>query len=1125
VAHSVDDWLEGLGLSQYAALFAENAVDLEILPDLTEQDLKDLQIPLGHRKKLLKGIAALSSGPNPWNDGSTTTNRASSATGQATGRAEAERRQLTVMFCDLVDSTALSSRFDPEDLREVIRSYQEACSRVIARYGGYVAKYMGDGILVYFGYPQAHEDDCERAARAGLGIVDAIAEIGSSNTSLARGVPLSVRIGISTGPVVVGDIVGEGAAEEASVVGETPNIAARLQSLAKPNQIIIGPLTRQLIGDNFAFEDLGEKLLKGVAQPVHAWRLARERDIENRSGAPRAVSRAPLIGRQEELGLLLRAWEASRSGHGQVVFIQGEAGIGKSRIVGALLAKAIEAGEDQTVITMQCSPFHSGSTLHPVIERLKRILDWKEQDTSEQRVSKLEAVLRAQGVGLPETVRLFAQLLGLPLPESLYQPLRLSGQELRERTLDALASWLIGEAEKRTVLCIWEDAHWADPTTLELLTLCIEQAPTVAMMNILTFRSDFRPPWPARSHMLPVSLNRLERAEVEAIIRQQTHGKALPAEVVNYIVDKADGVPLYVEELSKAVVEAAFLREKEHHYELTGPLSSVSIPATLQDLLMARLDRLPTVREVAQIGSILGREFAYEMIKAIATHEELTLQNGLDQLVEAELLYQRGRRPHARYIFKHALVQDAAYQSLLKRTRKYYHQQVGELLEGRYPEIAQNQPELVAQHYVRAENDAKAIEYLIRSADKSAALYAHAEAVTALEEAVLHAERLTTDSRDHDVITIVLRLAESLHFLGRRKELVQKLMQHQEHLDRLADTALSAKFYFWLGFAHSFLGDRTESMQMLSRALEEAARSGDQALAGAVHRALAMECTFSGQPLEKAVSHGRQAVGLLEREKDGFWLSQALLALSYASYYRGDFESALDAAARLNALGESTGSRRARSNGIMMAGLSHATRGDWAAGIEAEKRALDIAPDDFEKAWILACLGKAYVEAEDPGQAIPVLEQAVELADRVRSLQFRCWFRTILANAYVLRTELDKAGSAALKALEVSTDIHFLLGVGWSNQALGRVARAHGNFLEAARKFNDAIGAFDAVGARFELARTYLDSVMLGQDRLHAVQCQTRLNEAHEIFTILQAPTYTQRAERLRQQVGLSGAH
>jgi predicted ATPase/class 3 adenylate cyclase len=1115
VVRDVDNWLESLGLSRYSGLFSENEIDFEVLIDLTDQDLKDLQIPLGHRKKLLKGIAAL--------DGANEPESAPKPTTAAPLRSEAERRQLTVMFCDLADSTALSVRFDPEDLREIIRAYQETCTRVVAQYGGYVAKFMGDGILVYFGYPQAHEDDGKRATRAALEIVDSVANLDTTK-QFAEDVRLSVRVGISTGPVVVGDIVGEGAAEEASVVGETPNVAARLQALAQPGQIMIGSLTRQIIGDGFKLEDLGKKFLKGITEPMHVWRVLAAHHGGKESYADNSEIGSALVGRQEELGLLFRTWESSKNGHGQVVSIQGEAGLGKSRLVSALRAKVKDTNDDHAAITIQCSSFHTGSMLYPVIEHLKRALEWREQDEPSVLIPKLETALKEQGLPLEHAMPLIAELMGVPLPEARYPQLRFAAQEMRERTLDLLAGWLLGEAEKRAVLCIWEDVHWADPTTLDLLALCIEQSPTVAMMNVLTFRPDFQPPW-ARSYILPISVNRLERPEVAAIIWQQAGGKMLPPEVVEYIVSKADGVPLYVEELTKAILEADILREDQDRYVLANPLTGITIPATLQDLLMARLDRLPTVRKVAQIGSILGREFAYEMIQAIAAHEELTLQNGLDQLVEAELLYQRGRAPNARYTFKHALVQDAAYQSLLKRTRKYYHQQVGELLERRYPEIVQSQPDLVAQHYVRAENDAKAVEYLVRFSDKAAGLYAHAEAATALEEALRHARHFTEEQGDRGVIDIVLRLAESLHFLGRRQELVQRLLQQEERLNRLGDATLAGKFYFWLGFAHSFLGHRADAQRTLERALVEASRCGDDAVSGRIHRALAMECTFSGQRLEKAVAHGRQAVALLERNDDPFWLAQALLALSYATYYQGDLDSSIEAAGRLETLGERTSSDRARANAVMMTGLNNATRGDWAEAVATEQRALELSPDDFETAWILACLGKAWIEAEDAGQAIPPLERAVELADRVRSLQFRCWFRTLLGSAYIMSGYFEKALVVARKALEVSTEIGFLLGVGWSEQTLGQLAHARADMAAAIHHFNRATAAHETIGARFELARTYLELATVAKTTGDAEALRSSLLQAHRIFLELPAPKYLERVRRLGEGTGLSLAN
>lgn len=1107
MVRDIDRWLEQSGLAKHAQLFALHRIDLDILPDLTEQDFKELDIPLGDRKRFMRAIAALSDG------GAATRHPADTASTLPPVHSEAERRQLTVMFCDLVDWTALSTRFDPEDLREVIRAYQDACAGVIAQYNGYVAKYLGDGVLIYFGYPQAHENDAERAVRAGLGIVDALPTFNEGNRRL-RGLELAVRVGINTGPVVVGDIIGEDAALQAGVIGETPNVAARLQALAQPNQVVIGPLTRELIGEAFACEDLGANPLKGIEAPVRAWRAVRARDIESRPHARRGGESLALVGRQEELGLLLRSWESSKKRQGQVVLIQGEAGLGKSRLVDALRAKL--AGDDYVWVATRCSPYHANSTLYPVIQHLKRVADWRSEDSTEVKLGKLEETLKAQTLPLEKAVPLYASLMSLPLPDGRYAPLKLSAQEQRDQTLDALAGWLLEEAERKPVLHLWEDLHWADPTTLELLGLYIEQSPTVSMMNVLTYRPELVPGWPMRSHMTPITLNRMHRQEVEALIVQQAGGKPMPAEVVEYIAGKTDGVPLYVEELSKAILEADFLRELDGAYHLTRPLSAVSIPATLQDLLMARLDRLPSLREVAQLGSILGREFAYEMLQAIATLEETALQNGLDRLVDAELLYQRGRGPRAKYIFKHALVQDAAYQSLLKRTRRYYHRHVAELLEHRYPDIVQTQPELLAHHYSRAEDDEKAVEYLTCSADKAAGMYAHAEAIAAIEDARRHAEQLPAGKRDAVVVALVVRQAHSLHFLGRRQEIVDLLLGHSDRLERLEDRSLVGEYYFWLGFAHAWLGHRSDAAQCLNRSLEESKAAGNDAIAGRVHRALATECVYSGRPLDEAIAHGRRAAILLERTDDRFWLSQALFTLGYCCIFAGEFDAALDAASRLEAFGDASGIRRAQANAAMLAGWSRATRGEGEVGIELCQRALDVSPDDFETAFILACLGKACCEAGDIARAVTVLEQAVALADKVRSFQFRAWFRTMLGEAYLLKGEGDRAADVVATALNMSASGQFLIGVGLAKQLMGRIAGARGARAEAKRHLKDAVAHLSAVGARFELARCHLELASIGDPK----EAVNDLKEARALFAALNLATYVERIDVLNGPAG-----
>ena len=639
---------------------------------------------------------------------------------------DAERRQLTVMFCDLVGSTQLSGQLDPEDLRAVVRAYQEAAAEVIQHYEGHIAQYLGDGLLVYFGYPTAHEDDARRAVHTGLGIVQAITTL---NTRLAAqyGVQLAVRLGIHTGPVVVG-VMGGGGRHEHLALGETPNIAARLQGLAPANAVVISAVTARLVQGTFALEDLGTHTLHGVAEPMTISRVRGLLATPSRDEEFVTAGVPLLVGREEESGLLRRRWEQSKAGLGQVVFVSGEAGIGKSALVEGLRAQVRAEGLPR--IAYRCSPYHTTSALYPVITHLEHLLQFAPDDPPATKLAKLEAGLRPYGLPLAEVVPLLAGLLSVPLPAERYAPLTLTPQQQKQQTLDALVAWLVAEAERQPVLVAWEDLHWADPTTLEVLGLVIEQAPTVPMLHVLTSRPEFSPPWPQRSHITPLVLNRLERPQVEALITQRAGGKTLPAEVVQHIVAKTDGVPLYVEELTKMLLASALLREEADQYVLTGPLRTVAIPDTLQDALMARLDQLNTAKEVAQLGAVLGREFPYDLLQAIAPQDEDTLQAGLAQLVEAELLYQRGRPPRARYIFKHALIQDAAYASLLKSTRQQVHQQIAQVFETQFPTLVETQPELVAQHYTAAGCPEQAVRYWQRAGQQASDRSAHLEAIS-----------------------------------------------------------------------------------------------------------------------------------------------------------------------------------------------------------------------------------------------------------------------------------------------------------------------------------------------------------------------------------------------------------
>src|SRR6516164_2395366 len=637
---NVAEWLRGLGLEQYAPAFRDNHVDGEVLRRLTAEDLRELGVAsIGHRRRLLDAIAALNTPEEP------------PPTAAPASVREAERRHLTVMFCDLVGSTALSQRFDPEDLREVIDAYHRCVADTVDGFAGFVAKYMGDGVLVYFGYPEAHEDDAERAVRAGLAVIEAIGGLAAPET-------LNVRLGIASGLVVVGDLIGAGAAQERGVVGETPNLAARLQALAQPGTLVIAESIRRQIGTLFDLEDLRLQWLAGFDQPQRVWRVIGESGVLSRFEALRSEA-TPLVGRDEELDLLLRRWQQAKAGEGRVVLLSGEPGIGKSRLAAAL-SQRVES-EPHTRLRYFCSPHHQDSALHPTIVQLERAAGFARDDDPEQKLGKFRDVLAPAARGNHE-IELLAELLSLP---SAAVKLNLSPQRKREKLLEALLHQLKTLAFSRSVLMVFEDAHWLDPTSRELLDLTIDRAARIPVLLVITFRPEFEHGWGDEPHVTGLNLNRLAGRDGAALVERLAGNAGLSRETVDEIVERADGVPLFVEELTKAVLET-----KEKVLAASAP-PQLAIPPTLHASLIARLDRLgPIAKDVAQVGSVIGREFGYDLIAQVALPPAPGLRLGLDRLTDAGLLFCRGVAPQSTYLFKHALVQDAAYGTLLRARRQ-----------------------------------------------------------------------------------------------------------------------------------------------------------------------------------------------------------------------------------------------------------------------------------------------------------------------------------------------------------------------------------------------------------------------------------------------------------------------
>jgi predicted ATPase/class 3 adenylate cyclase len=767
---------------------------------------------------------------------------------------EAERRQLTVLFCDLVDSTVLASRLDPEELREVVRAYQETCAKVIARFDGYIAQYLGDGLLVYFGYPLAHEDDAQRAVRTGLGMVEAIAQLNARLTQ-ERGVELAVRLGVHTGLVVVGEI-GGGTRHEQLALGETPNVAARLQGLAAPNTLVISVAAFQLLGGFFACQPLGTPLLKGLAQPLAVYRVLYESMARTRLEAVGSTGLTPMVGREQEVGLLLERWAQVKDGAGQVVLLSGEAGIGKSRLVQMLTAQV--ASEPQAWLTpCQCSPYHQHTALYPLIDLLERVvLRFDREESQQQKLSKLEGFLVQYGLPLAEAVPLFATLLSLPLGSG-YAPLNVSPEQQKQRTLHAFLTIFLRIAAQQPVLFVMEDLHWVDPTTLELLSLLVDQGPTARLLALLTFRPDFSPPWTGRSHLTQVTVTRLPSRQAVEVIRQVAHGKALPPEVVEQIVAKTDGVPLFVEELTKMVLESGLLQEQEDRYALTGPLPALAIPATLHDSLMARLDRLATVKAIAQLGATLGRDFAYELLQAVAPWNEATVQRGLHQLVEAEFLYQQGLPPQATYRFKHALIQEEAYQSLLRSTRQQHHQRIAQVLEAQFPATAQTQPELIAHHYTEAGLNVHAVPYWQRAGQRASDRSAYVDAIAHLTQGLALLEPLPdTPERAQQELAVQMTLGPALMASkgGGAPEVEWVYTRARELCERVGEPAELFRVLWGVWYVYNLRGEQQRARELGEELLSLAQRIQDPDLLLEAHHAL-WAILFYGGELAAARPH------------------------------------------------------------------------------------------------------------------------------------------------------------------------------------------------------------------------------------------------------------------------------
>jgi len=899
---TIAEWLASLGLSEYAQRFAENDIDLSVLGDLTDQHLKDLGVSLGHRLRMLRAIRELA-------DASPATPPPAAAS-KPTPHDSAERRQLTVMFCDLVGSTALSTRLDPEDLQGIIGAYHRCCAEVITKSGGFVARYLGDGVLAYFGYPQAHEDDAEEAVRAGLALVEVVAKLDAGQAT-----PLQMRVGIGTGLVVVGDLIGGDATHKNEVVGETPNFAARIQALAEPDTVVIDGNTRRLLGGLFEYRPLGPVCVKGFRDPVLIWQVTGNSAVESRFKALRATT-TPLVGREEEIDLLLRRWQQAKAGDGCVVLITGEPGIGKSRLAHTLL----EQLRDETHVRLRyflsvCSPHHQDTPFYPIITQLERAARFRREDTVEQRLDKLEALLARTHGDLNLVVPLFAALLSIPTGERYPRP-DLSPQKQKQQTFDAMLALVEGLATQQPALMMHEDLQWSDATTLELLDLLVDRVPGLPVLLIATFRPEFAPRWLHRPHVTLLSLGRLPPHQRAEMITRVAAGRTLPKEVEDEIIDRTDGIPLFVEEMTKAVIESGVLTDVGGCFTMAKPMPALAIPTTLIASLLARLDRSAPMRQVAQIGAALGREFSYELISAVAPMPQESLDDALTQLMNSELVFRRGNPPGAEYSFKHALVQDAAYSTLLHSRRRQLHARITAILEGQFPEIVEGQPELLARHCAEAGLVEKAVGYCLKAGQQAVARGALAEAVAQfqkgldvlanLPESAWRAQQeldllialrpalgATKGYSAPDVGETIVRARALAEQIGRADYLARLIFgQWTFHLNR-------AEHKLALSFAEQFEKIGEERNDVAAQLQGRRAKGLTRLLLGefVVARTLLEQCRRLGDPAHRAVGGGPAG--------DSYILTLAHLAvtlaqLGYIDQARSQLNEAMSEARRLS---------------------------------------------------------------------------------------------------------------------------------------------------------------------------------------------------------------------------------
>jgi class 3 adenylate cyclase/tetratricopeptide (TPR) repeat protein len=1017
----IKQWLHELGLDQYAEAFARNNIDFAVIGDLSERDLRELGVTLGHRKILLKAIADHAA-------------RAATASEPPATVSAPERRQLTVMFCDLVNSTGLTERYDPEVVKDITAAFRGRCEMAVKRFGGNVAGFRGDGLLVYFGYPEANEHDPERAVRAGLEIAKGVRELKAH-----PGVTLECRIGIATGEVVVGDAVGSELTRERDVTGVVPNLAARLQQLAEPSTVVVSDVTRWLVGDLFEYSQLEGLSLRGFANRQRVWRVDGESLVDNRFAATHPTAElAPLVGREQELAKLLHHWKLARRGHGQAVLLLGEPGIGKSRMAHSLLEEVLE--NRPNLFRCFCVEHHKNTALFPVTSLLERLARFERGDSPAAKLDKLDQLLKEPDGGSADVAPLYATLLSIPTADR-YPALNLTADLQKERTLAALESQLRNAAGPRTVLLTLEDMHWSDPTTQELVERILQWLPDVAILLLMTARPEFAANWARSDKISTLTLQRLSHDKSLDLVSHVSSHHVIPREILWEIVAKSDGIPLYLEEITKAVLERDPFKNGDAP---RGMVLEIKVPNTLQDSLAARLDKLPSARRVAQVGATIGRQFTYELLAAVCPLSKKEILQALDHLTAADLLSSSGTIPNAVYTFKHALLQDWAYENQLKTERSKLHKSIAQILEEHFPDDVSAQPQVLAHHYSKAGEYRQAIGYWQKAAKRSADQAAYTEALKHLSHAFDHLDRLD-DDRQRDTIELELRVARGLSLertMGygapeiketyeRARELCQKLGETVDmvpvllglyvfHLVRAekADLVLahelaqqcvqlskaSGRFnylidsYAALGYVLCYLGSLEEAREVLEAGvglyewkwgeLEFAITAQDPAVASLA--LLGVVLWLLGRP-DDSLKKLNQSFALADRLGQPINHAVAYAHAAQLFQLRGETERAAEYAQKGIAVAKENGYPSWEVACSMHFGIAKALLGDATYGIGLAKKCLELwrtGGAELNRPYFLCGIAQGEIAAGRADEALAHLAEALAHAERTGEVYF-----------------------------------------------------------------------------------------------------------------------------------------